>query len=65
MKRPTVAVLYLCTGAYQVFWKDFYPNFKELFLPDGCAHDRSRGGARRAPHPAKGPAVALQHHAAL
>ena len=31
MKRPTVAVLYLCTGAYQVFWKDFYPNFKELF----------------------------------
>ena len=34
MKRPTVAVLYLCTGAYQVFWKDFYPNFKELFLPE-------------------------------
>lgn len=34
MKRPTVAVLYLCTGVYQVFWKDFYPNFKELFLPE-------------------------------
>ena len=34
MKQPRVAVLYLCTGAYRVFWHDFYPNFKEYFLPD-------------------------------
>lgn len=34
MKQPRVAVLYLCTGAYRVFWHDFYPNFKEHFLPD-------------------------------
>lgn len=33
---PTVAVLYLCTGAYVAFWHDFYPNFKAHFLPD-CA----------------------------
>lgn len=32
----TVAVLYLCTGAYRVFWKDFYPNFEQYFLPE-CA----------------------------
>lgn len=32
--RIRVAVLYLCTGAYQVFWHDFYPNFREHFLPD-------------------------------
>lgn len=31
---PRVAVLYLCTGAYRVFWHDFYPNFKEHFLTD-------------------------------
>ena len=34
MKQPRVAVLYLCTGSYRVFWHDFYPNFKEHFLPD-------------------------------
>lgn len=34
MKQPRVAVLYLCTGVYRVFWHDFYPNFKEHFLPD-------------------------------
>ena len=34
MKQPRVAVLYLCTGAYRVFWQHFYPNFKAHFLPD-------------------------------
>lgn len=29
-----VAVLYICTGAYAVFWPHFYPNFRERFLPD-------------------------------
>lgn len=32
--RPRVAVLYLCTDAYRVFWREFYPNFKARFLPD-------------------------------
>lgn len=30
----TVAVLYICTGAYRVFWPTFYPNFRAHFLPD-------------------------------
>ena len=30
----TLAVLYICTGAYVAFWRDFYPNFKANFLPD-------------------------------
>lgn len=30
----TVGILYICTGAYQVFWQGFYPNFKANFLPD-------------------------------
>ena len=33
-RTPRVAVLYLCTGAYRVFWHDFYPNFRAHFLPD-------------------------------
>ena len=27
----TLAVLYICTGAYVAFWRDFYPNFKANF----------------------------------
>ncbi len=34
----TVAMLYICTGAYNVFWKDFYPNFEQYFLP---GHDKT------------------------
>lgn len=30
----TLAVLYICTGAYVALWRDFYPNFKANFLPD-------------------------------
>jgi len=30
----TVAILYLCTGAYRVFWEDFYTNFETHFLPE-------------------------------
>ena len=30
----TLAILYICTGPYAVFWHDFYPNFKANFLPD-------------------------------
>lgn len=32
----SVAVLYLCTGAYSAFWHDFYLNFRACFLPDCC-----------------------------
>lgn len=28
-----VAILYICTGRYDVFWKDFYESYEKLFLP--------------------------------
>ena len=31
----TVAMLYICTGSYTVFWPDFYKSFSARFLP-GC-----------------------------
>lgn len=30
----TVAILYICTGAYSVFWADFYTSFERYFLPE-------------------------------
>ena len=30
-----IAMLYICTGAYTVFWPEFYRSFEEKFLP-GC-----------------------------
>ena len=33
--RPRVALLYICTGRYTVFWPDFYRTFARNFLP-GC-----------------------------
>ena len=27
----TLAILYICTGPYAVFWHDFYPNFQGKF----------------------------------
>lgn len=33
-KKKKVAVLYICTGAYVVFWKDFFQSIEEKFLPD-------------------------------
>lgn len=32
MKDKSVAILYVCTGKYVVFWKDFYLSFEEKFL---------------------------------
>lgn len=29
-----VGILYICTGKYSVFWKEFYRSTEELFLPD-------------------------------
>ena len=36
-KMSRIAVLYICTGEYSVFWKDFYNSFEEKFLVD---HDK-------------------------
>lgn len=33
-----VAVLYICTGKYDVFWKDFYISYEKYFLPDCEKH---------------------------
>lgn len=33
-----VAMLYLCTGKYQVFWPEFYRSFEAHFLPDCEKH---------------------------
>lgn len=33
-----VAVLYICTGAYTVFWKEFYESCEQYFLPDCEKH---------------------------
>lgn len=30
----TVAILYICTGKYDVFWKEFFESYEEKFLPD-------------------------------
>ena len=35
MKETKIAMLYICTGQYVVFWNDFYESFQSQFLP-GC-----------------------------
>lgn len=61
---PKAAILYICTGAYNVFWADFYPNFERYFLPeyektyfvftdaDAIAHEE-RPNVRRIPWQAR------------
>jgi hypothetical protein len=29
-----VAILYICTGKYDVFWKDFFESYEQYFLPN-------------------------------
>lgn len=29
-----LAILYICTGQYTVFWKDFYLSYEKYFMPD-------------------------------
>lgn len=36
--NPTIAILYICTGEYRVFWKRFYLSFEKRFLKD-CSKD--------------------------
>ena len=31
--QKSIGILYICTGAYKVFWKEFYQTFEENFLP--------------------------------
>lgn len=33
-----VAILYICTGKYYVFWKDFYESFEKFFLLNSDKH---------------------------
>ncbi|MBL0355780.1 MAG: glycosyl transferase family 6 [Chitinophagaceae bacterium] len=30
---PTIAILYICTGKYEVFWKNFYESAEQFLLP--------------------------------
>ena len=29
-----IAILYICTGKYDVFWKEFYRSCEQYFLPN-------------------------------
>lgn len=33
-EKQKVAMLYVCTGKYSIFWKDFYCSFEKFFLTD-------------------------------
>ena len=33
-----IAILYICTGKYDVFWKDFYESSEKFFLPNEEKH---------------------------
>lgn len=33
-----VAILYICTGKYVVFWKDFFDSYEKFFLPHSEKH---------------------------
>lgn len=70
----TLAILYICTGPYTVFWHDFYPNFKANFLPDcdrtfyvftDAAHIDYEDAPDVRRHLSEGPALAAEHDAAL
>jgi len=32
--KGTIAILYICTGKYDVFWKQFYKSCRKRFIPD-------------------------------
>lgn len=38
MYREKAAILYICTGKYTVFWKEFYLSYEKYFLPDTEKH---------------------------
>jgi hypothetical protein len=37
-KKHTIAILYICTGRYAAFWKDFYKATEKYFLPNSEKH---------------------------
>ena len=34
MKNTKIAILYICTGQYKIFWDGFYNSFQRYFLPN-------------------------------
>jgi hypothetical protein len=36
--KKTCAILYICTGRYNIFWNDFYQSAEKYFLPDTQKH---------------------------
>ena len=32
--KKSIGVLYICTGPYVLFWKDFFESFEKNFLPN-------------------------------
>lgn len=32
--KKTIGILYICTGKYTIFWRDFYVSIEKYFLPD-------------------------------
>lgn len=32
--NKSIGILYICTGPYALFWKDFYESFEKFFLPE-------------------------------
>ena len=33
-----IAILYICTGKYNIFWKDFYTSCEKNFIPNSEKH---------------------------
>lgn len=33
-KQDTIAILYICTGEYTMFWKDFFTSCEKYFIPE-------------------------------
>lgn len=33
-KRPKIGILYICTGKYVIFWREFFQSMEENFLPE-------------------------------
>lgn len=33
-----IAILYICTGQYEIFWKDFFISYEKYFLPNSEKH---------------------------
>jgi hypothetical protein len=36
--KQTIGILYICTGSYVIFWKDFYLSMEKHFIPEAEKH---------------------------